>query len=130
MCVSHDSICWSALDPPVFRGNRCRRVLTPLADNYTRLFLAGCRIRRLQECAKVERPHAGGYQNLPTGGHGDGTAVITESEQIPRSQRCWVRAERCSYVCQGGRMTFRLPHFWGLRVVSRTGLLLVCGQDR
>ena len=27
-------------------------------------------------------------------------------------------------------MTFRLPHFWGLRVVSRTGLLLVCGQDR
>jgi hypothetical protein len=27
-------------------------------------------------------------------------------------------------------MTFRLPHFWGLRVVSQTGLLLVCGQDR
>ena len=41
MCVSHDSICWSALDPPVFRGSRRRRVLTPLADNYTWLFLAG-----------------------------------------------------------------------------------------
>ena len=38
--------------------------------------------------------------------------------------------DRCSYVCQGGRMTFRLPHFWGLWVVSRTGLLLVCGQYR
>jgi len=68
-------------------------VLTPLADNYTRL-PRRCRIRRLQECAKVERPHVGGHQDLPTGGHGDGTAVITESERIPCSQRCWVRAER------------------------------------
>src|SRR5208282_151514 len=68
-------------------------VLTPLADNYTRL-PRRCRIRRLQECAKVERPHVGGHQDLPTGGHGDGTAVITESERIPCSQRCWVRADR------------------------------------
>ena len=29
-------------------------------------------------------------QDLPTGGHGDGTAVITESERIPCSQRCWI----------------------------------------
>jgi hypothetical protein len=38
--VSPDSTCWSALDPPVFRGSRCRQVLTPPADNYTRPFLA------------------------------------------------------------------------------------------
>jgi hypothetical protein len=46
------------------------------------------------------------------------------------SHRTSRKSDRCSYVCQGGRMTFGLPHFWGLRVVSRTGLLLVCGQDR
>ena len=46
--VSPDSTCWSALDPPVFRGSRCRRVLTPPADNYTRPFLAaaGPAVRR------------------------------------------------------------------------------------
>ena len=35
-------------------------------------------------------------QDLSTGGHGDGTPVITqsESERIPCSQRCWVRAYR------------------------------------
>jgi hypothetical protein len=32
----------------------------------------------------VERPHVGGHQDLPTGGHSDGTAV-TESERIPCS---------------------------------------------
>src|SRR5260370_36409801 len=47
MCVSHDSICWSALDPLVFRGSRRRRDLTPLADNYTWLFLAGAESGRL-----------------------------------------------------------------------------------
>jgi anti-sigma regulatory factor (Ser/Thr protein kinase) len=41
MYASPDSVCWSALEPPVFRGTRCRRVLTPPADNYTRPFLAG-----------------------------------------------------------------------------------------
>ncbi len=40
ICVSYDSTCWSSLDPPVFRGSRCGRVLTPLADDYTGLFLA------------------------------------------------------------------------------------------
>ena len=38
-------------------------------------------------------------------------------------------AERCSYVCQGDRLTFRWP-FWGCGVGVPTGLLLVCGQDR
>ncbi len=32
----------------------------------------------------MERPHVGGHQDLPTGGHSDGTAV-TESERIPCS---------------------------------------------
>jgi hypothetical protein len=39
--VSPDSTCWSALDPLVFRRSRCRRVLTPPADNHTWPFLAG-----------------------------------------------------------------------------------------
>lgn len=40
-------------------------------------------------------------QNLPTGGHEDGTAVITESDQIPRIASPRVRshaAERRLYV--------------------------------
>ena len=55
-------------------------------------------------------------------------SVATLEDKI--LQRAVVEVLNGSYVCQGGRMTFRLPHFWGLRVVSRTGLLLVCGQDR
>ena len=39
--VTSDSTCWPAPDPPGFRGNQCRRVLTPLADNHTWPFLAG-----------------------------------------------------------------------------------------
>jgi hypothetical protein len=40
------------------------------------------------------------------------------------------KSDRCSYVCQGDRMTFRWPPFWGCGVGVRTGLSLVCGQDR
>jgi hypothetical protein len=47
----------------------------------------------LQECVTVERPHVGGYRNLSTGDHGDGTAAITEGERISCSQRCRVRAD-------------------------------------
>ena len=43
----------------------------------------------------MEHPHVDGYHDLPTGGHGDETAAVTESERISRSQRCRVRAEPC-----------------------------------
>ena len=39
--VTSDSTCWPAPDPPGFRGNQCRRVLTPPADNHTLPFLIG-----------------------------------------------------------------------------------------
>src|SRR5208283_4486957 len=39
--VTSGSTCWPAPDPPGFRGNQCRRVVTPPADNHTWPFLAG-----------------------------------------------------------------------------------------
>src|ERR1039457_1363642 len=41
LCVSPDSECWPAPDPPVFRGTRSRSVMTPPFGNHPGLFLAG-----------------------------------------------------------------------------------------
>src|SRR6266516_7792697 len=42
--------------------------------------------------------------------------------------QCGSAAERCSYVCQGGWMTFRWWRFWGYRGGVPTGLLLVADK--
>ena len=47
-----------------FPESRCRGVLTPLADNYTRLVLAGAEPAVYKSVSKMGRPHVGGHLRI------------------------------------------------------------------
>ena len=71
----------------------------------------------------MERPHVGEHQDLPTGGHSDGTAVITESERIPCSS-----AAGFAPPIRGGRFqpaqlsgAAQISQIWRARVRRRSG---------
>jgi hypothetical protein len=76
----------------------------------------------------------------PDAGPGSVTRLVTRCDRVAtggdnRKQRTIcdqlvvARAYRCSYVCQGDRLTFRGRHS-GVAGGVPAGLLLGCGQDR